>query len=145
MRISDWSSDVCSSDLIVKIAAGQPRLEAGAERCREGKLAAEHVAVARDRGFVDDEPETARIDARLAEIGAICHRNALRRYVAVPQHVGALELLGELARMGRQDAIGVTDPCLVARHLRSEARRVGKKCYSTCRSRWSPYHSKKKK
>src|SRR3546814_16007216 len=28
---------------------------------------------------------------------------------------------------------------------RSEERRVGKECVSTCRSRWSPYHSKKKK
>src|SRR3546814_12288316 len=28
---------------------------------------------------------------------------------------------------------------------RSEARRVGKECVSTCRSRWSPYHSKKQK
>src|SRR3546814_12736499 len=27
----------------------------------------------------------------------------------------------------------------------SEERRVGKECVSTCRSRWSPYHSKKKK
>src|SRR3546814_21181103 len=27
---------------------------------------------------------------------------------------------------------------------RSEARRVGKECVSTCRSRWSPYPSKKK-
>src|SRR3546814_20548035 len=27
---------------------------------------------------------------------------------------------------------------------RSEERRVGKECVSTCRSRWSPYHSKKK-
>src|SRR3546814_6310276 len=26
------------------------------------------------------------------------------------------------------------------RHLRSEERRVGKECVSTCRSRWSPYH-----
>src|SRR3546814_1570781 len=25
-------------------------------------------------------------------------------------------------------------------HLRSEERRVGKECVSTCRSRWSPYH-----
>src|SRR3546814_18395087 len=29
------------------------------------------------------------------------------------------------------------------RHLRSEERRVGKECVSTCRSRWSPYHQKK--
>src|SRR3546814_16592288 len=28
---------------------------------------------------------------------------------------------------------------------RSEERRVGKACVSTCRSRWSPYHEKKKK
>src|SRR3546814_11263716 len=28
---------------------------------------------------------------------------------------------------------------------RSEERRVGKECVSTCRSRWSPYYSKKKK
>src|SRR3546814_3197490 len=27
---------------------------------------------------------------------------------------------------------------------RSEERRVGKECVSTCRYRWSPYHSKKK-
>src|SRR3546814_18847404 len=27
--------------------------------------------------------------------------------------------------------------------LRSEARRVGKECVSTCRSRWSPYHENK--
>src|SRR3546814_20897050 len=27
---------------------------------------------------------------------------------------------------------------------RSEERRVGKECVSTCRSRWSQYHSKKK-
>src|SRR3546814_16056158 len=27
-----------------------------------------------------------------------------------------------------------------ADHVRSEERRVGKECVSTCRSRWSPYH-----
>src|SRR3546814_16394107 len=27
---------------------------------------------------------------------------------------------------------------------RSEERRVGNECYSTCRSRWSPHHKKKK-
>src|SRR3546814_14477199 len=43
--------------------------------------------------------------------------------------------------------------CLLARQVsdggrnfvwRSEERRVGKECVSTCRSRWSPYHKKKK-
>src|SRR3546814_20753182 len=28
----------------------------------------------------------------------------------------------------------------VTRHDRSEERRVGKECVSTCRSRWTPYH-----
>src|SRR3546814_16205622 len=28
--------------------------------------------------------------------------------------------------------------------VRSEERRVGKECVSTCRSRWTPYHYKKK-
>src|SRR3546814_12481755 len=27
-----------------------------------------------------------------------------------------------------------------SRHVRSEERRVGKECVSTCRSRWSPYN-----
>src|SRR3546814_3414692 len=31
------------------------------------------------------------------------------------------------------------DPGLLL-HVRSEERRVGKECVSTCRSRWSPYH-----
>src|SRR3546814_15593889 len=29
---------------------------------------------------------------------------------------------------------------LTADNVRSEERRVGKECVSTCRSRWSPYH-----
>src|SRR3546814_14522466 len=32
-----------------------------------------------------------------------------------------------------------------AGRLRSEERRVGQECVSTCRSRWSPYNSKKNK
>src|SRR3546814_15896142 len=38
---------------------------------------------------------------------------------------------------------GPLDPAQVealARGARSEARRVGNECVSTCRSRWSPYH-----
>src|SRR3546814_12054441 len=33
----------------------------------------------------------------------------------------------------------IADP-IVATEARSEERRVGKGCVSTCRSRWSPYH-----
>src|SRR3546814_2167842 len=32
----------------------------------------------------------------------------------------------------------------LGRELRSEERRVGKECVSTCSTRWTPYHSKKK-
>src|SRR3546814_12339181 len=34
---------------------------------------------------------------------------------------------------------------LQPKNRRSEERRVGKECVSTCRSRWSQYHKKKKK
>src|SRR3546814_12779978 len=42
---------------------------------------------------------------------------------------------GNLARYRRSAATSAP---------RSEERRVGKECVSTCRSRWSPYHKKKK-
>src|SRR3546814_2906225 len=73
MRISDWSSDVCSSDL-----------------------------VALDVGH---------------------HRYA------------GLEA-GQAERELRKDDQGHADH----HEDRSEERRVGKECVSTCRSRWSPYH-----
>src|SRR3546814_19952491 len=39
-----------------------------------------------------------------------------------------------LAQVGDRDLYILADPD------RSEERRVGKECVSTCRSRWSPYH-----
>src|SRR3546814_10240292 len=36
--------------------------------------------------------------------------------------------------------ITIVDRMKSIRPARSEARRVGKECVSTCRSRWSPYH-----
>src|SRR3546814_11053004 len=49
------------------------------------------------------------------------------------------------AAKGREgfDAIGTaiaSGDVETARKTRSEERRVGKECVSTCRSRWSPYH-----
>src|SRR3546814_8288025 len=39
------------------------------------------------------------------------------------------------------DAVGTASHCgTSSSHERSEERRVGKECVSTCRSRWSPYH-----
>src|SRR3546814_6811050 len=78
MRISDWSSDVCSSDLLT---------------------AAEQAAAAKVPLSELRDPQT------LAERTKEGHRNLL-----------------------------------VTIGIRSEERRVGKECVSTCRSRWSPYH-----
>src|SRR3546814_3206614 len=80
MRISDWSSDVCSSDLLRSETMGGPPL------------------------------------------------NSL---ILKPYFVGGTPLLA-LPR-GRAHPDGRHDQ-------RSEERRVGKECVSTCRSRWSPYH-----
>src|SRR3546814_15697125 len=65
---------------------------------------------------------------------------------------GSAELVGAaLAGNGKNAVYSVflTGPrsalmLLRAFLLRSEERRVGKECVSTCRSRWSPYHQKKK-
>src|SRR6188472_4591332 len=43
--------------------------------------------------------------------------------------------VAEVPRVGGDRAVGVG---------RSEERRVGKECSLTCRSRWAPYHYKKK-
>src|SRR3546814_19418304 len=56
--------------------------------------------------------------------------------------------LADEQRMGRREAAGqlhmrddlAADEFGEPNPLRSEERRVGKECVSTCRSRWSPYH-----
>src|SRR3546814_17492756 len=80
--------------------------------------------------------------------------------VAVPRHGTALrchrKTCGVTPRIAA-DQGAVTGPMLqkgdngcettgnqAASLIRSEERRVGKECVSTCRSRWSPYHEKKK-
>src|SRR3546814_1140175 len=51
-------------------------------------------------------------------------------------HVCAFTLRSAGTMAGRQKVGGGTRRVL----RRSEERRVGKECVSTCRSRWSPYH-----
>src|SRR3546814_20451215 len=87
MRISDWSSDVCSSDLPL----------------RRPHYRATHIMTQPTRRLLSLKRE------------------------ATPQTNSKLE-----ERLHKVLA-------------RSEERRVGKECVSTCRSRWSPYHYKKKK
>src|SRR3546814_14299169 len=103
MRISDWSSDVCSSDL--------PEIIAEAEKV----LTALALPVTLDRALVGG-----------AAYEATGH--------PLPPET--------LAKAQAADAIlfgAVGDPRF-DNVERSEERRVGKECVSTCRSRGSPYH-----
>src|SRR3546814_4236641 len=97
MRISDWSSDVCSSDL--------------AQVCP-------HVGVER-AGGVQPHLRSVRQPEFLYIAGA-------GTVVGGPG--------GDDARDGRMR------PACPSQQARSEERRVGKECVSTCRSRCAPYH-----
>src|SRR3546814_19084809 len=105
MRISDWSSDVCSSDLL------------------------EHPESAgwRSGSIHTGKPETRSLNMEATTVAIV---------------TGASRGLGQAL------ALGLLQPgtrlMTVARSHRSEERRVGKEWVSTCRSRWSPCHEKKK-
>src|SRR3546814_7500890 len=101
MRISDWSSDVCSSDLVQEHHVHR----------RPGRVARHRPGGGRgaDRRAVQDQAGAAGAERRGAAPGP---------------------------RLGHGAP--------VAPDRRSEERRVGKECVSTCSSRWSPEPSKKK-
>src|SRR3546814_15514553 len=91
-----------------------------------------------------------------ADLGARRVDGVGRQRVAadlVPVFFPAVDFLGDLVlgsggcRRQQQDASQPRDHCLhrsVPPAGRSEERRVGKECVSTCRSRWAAYYSKKK-
>src|SRR3546814_12286109 len=106
MRISDWSSDVCSSDLSCLIL-----LEEGNGRKIAGGAPAARL-VSRFPHFV------------LIAAASDLRRRAAGRSAALP--------LNQAAKAFCQDQRGGAH--------RSEERRVGKECVSTCRSRGSPYN-----
>src|SRR3546814_10820659 len=108
MRISDWSSDVCSSDLNSLARA----------------VAFHRLGRFRDRGLENQQTRAAALNLVTA---AIILFNC--RYLG--------RAVDEMRHRGSQ-----IDPAMLSRlsPLRSEERRVGKECVSTCRSRWSPYH-----
>src|SRR3546814_12810585 len=101
MRISDWSSDVCSSDLAVVPVGHINMTDATACQCAE-------------------------------EDGAVADPDNGNENVDPPFRLGIFLALGDAERHG--------DHGQYAAYLRSEERRVGKECVSTCRSRWSPYN-----
>src|SRR3546814_8927344 len=110
MRISDWSSDVCSSDLNT---ASSANLDPAAEHAAEPGL--EEAARTQPHS---DPGETASSNAE----------NKIRRPIlSVRTPVEAAE-----AR------VPFVQRVVFEQYGRSEERRVGKECVSTCRSRWSP-------
>src|SRR3546814_15762474 len=98
MRISDWSSDVCSSDLR---RVRPPR----SESCSTMDQTAFRPAVRADA------PVLTELVNHAGEGIPLYLWDKLREPGETAWEVG-----------------------------RSEERRVGKECVSTCRSRWSPYH-----
>src|SRR3546814_10938611 len=110
MRISDWSSDVCSSDLIVPDPTADTVFYCESATRRDlGRLA-------------------AIIGLALAGDG-----NSLAK--ALQGFGGQLPDSDHRCRLA-----GKERPLRSCIQARSEERRVGKECVSTCRSRWSPYH-----
>src|SRR3546814_19958862 len=99
MRISDWSSDVCSSDL----TPDKPKARAWAQPGEASAVRQSEVGKCRNGSGKRDLHDSAA--ARLGR--ELCARSRARTQPEFP---------------------------------RSEERRVGKECVSTCRSRWSPYH-----
>src|SRR3546814_13037122 len=136
MRISDWSSDVCSSDLV-------PR--ANHERYEVVAKAAEQKSCEQ----VDDHDHAV-------------HRNILQVVFRLnpgnrpgkPQlepHQYRKHQCHQADANGRHSILDRDDLVILATYtlpypglgMRSEARRVGKACASTGRYRWSSIHEKK--
>src|SRR3546814_14312818 len=116
MRISDWSSDVCSSDLHL---CGQIALV----ELRKKLLPKKRERQDRGQKGPDANPHSE---------GGSLHRLVKPRLISAlePRHNPAFLLLDRLRQ----------PDCEHRRHERSEERRVGKECVSTCRTRWSPDH-----
>src|SRR3546814_14491670 len=114
MRISDWSSDVCSSDL-----AGLQRQLGSAEQQIGFDRLLGRIGVA---GEID--AETVVLDPLLGITIAFAGR-LIRRDADTCSKTRSAGQRGDLENSGMD---------------RSEERRVGKECVSTCRSRWSPYN-----
>src|SRR3546814_16907156 len=57
-----------------------------------------------------------------------------------PRHPYTAGLLGSVPKIQRHGPSATGARLTEIPGIRSEERRVGKECVSTCRSRWSPYH-----
>src|SRR3546814_17583155 len=100
MRISDWSSDVCSSDLVKEWQFAEPHPD--------------------DAGIAEASYETT-------SVYGFGHPLYYRNVIDVMRGMAEPETDG---RSGLKSLELLT--------ARSEERRVGKECVSTCRSPWTP-------
>src|SRR3546814_13239089 len=119
MRISDWSSDVCSSDLFDPPEILESDLSSLILDC-----ALWGVGDPGELRWLDPPPAAAVAEAR-------------RRLTALE----ALDEDGRITAHGKALAALPLEPRIG--HMlvrRSEERRVGKECVSTCRSRGAPSH-----
>src|SRR3546814_15338032 len=133
MRISDWSSDVCSSDLRKGALAlfhqmqhrppRRPRTEAG----KPGELLDKRFDFGGGHGVVVVGVQAARNIRHCEE----------RSDEAISRHLPCASSQPPPKPLPMRIAFMGTPPFAVP--TRSEERRVGKECVSTCRSRWSPY------
>src|SRR3546814_12999394 len=128
MRISDWSSDVCSSDLFDRQSFDQRLSEGDRQR----------VAAAETRPSLFDQVEAWLERTPFVEFGGYRFQETYRGAVT-----GMLDRDAAYVR-GNPTLVDAEKEAELKRLARSEERRVGKECVSTCRSRWSPYHYKKK-
>src|SRR3546814_18139076 len=111
MRISDWSADVCSSDLAGRIAEF-PHCGRHEGEDRGVAILGEHAHCATHEG-----------------LGLVLGAAAVLPVLELDEgQAGVLALAVEGEAADREDRIDG----------RSEERRVGKECVSTCRTRWSP-------
>src|SRR3546814_6962789 len=169
MRISDWSSDVCSSDLLaggdrLNETVLSERFQVSRGPVREACRGLERTGLIRivpNRGvFVREMSAKEAVelyDIRAALFGLAGKLLAARITNAEIKKLSALvEAMDAAVEAGDINAfypLHVEFHAFIVRysgndHLvslisnvdRSEERRVGKECVSTCRSRWSPYH-----
>src|SRR3546814_19421490 len=126
MRISDWSSDVCSSDLIFGPVLSVVRVgsyQEGVDLINSGRFG-NGTAI-----FTNDGGAARRFQSEV-QVGMI------EINVPIPVPVAYHSFGGWKASLfGDAKAYGTH-----GFDFRSEERRGGKECVSTCRSRWSPDH-----
>src|SRR3546814_136739 len=157
MRISDWSSDVCSSDLLFDYHVDNllwlPE-RPGAAAC--GLLDFQDAVIAPVTFDLVSLLEDVRRDVA-PEIAAAAIARYLAAfpgidsdaYAAAYSVVGAqrnCRIAGTFTRLWKRDGKPgyLRFMKRVWRLIRSAERRVGKEWVRTCRSRWAAYHSKKK-